>query len=154
LARIAERVLVMYGGRLVEDAPAEHVFASPRHPYTQALLSNLRPRASLPAQSGSSLAEGAPAFAEGASASVHIGGDAAAVGCPFAPRCPQVMDKCRATAPPLSAISERVRVACWAVRPDEPMAASLTNGPTSPQSPSPTSPPMPTPPQAASAPKP
>jgi oligopeptide/dipeptide ABC transporter ATP-binding protein len=139
LARIAERVLVMYGGRLVEDAPAEHVFASPRHPYTQALLSNLRanlrPRASLPARSDAALSQSPPAFAEGASATVHIGGDAASVGCPFAPRCPQAMDKCRATAPPLSAISERVRVACWAVVPDEPMASSLVNGQTSPQSP-------------------
>jgi peptide/nickel transport system ATP-binding protein/oligopeptide transport system ATP-binding protein len=115
LARIAERVLVMYGGRLVEDAPAEDVFASPRHPYTRALLSNLRPRASVPMQSGSALAQGAADFAEGTSASVHTGGDAASVGCPFAPRCPQAMDKCRTTAPPLSAISERVRVACWAV---------------------------------------
>jgi oligopeptide/dipeptide ABC transporter ATP-binding protein len=141
LARIAERVLVMYGGRLVEDAPAEHVFASPRHPYTQALLSNLRPRTSLPAQSGSSHVQGALAFAEGASVSVHTGGDAAAVGCPFAPRCPQAMDKCRATAPPLVAISERVRVACWAVGPEEPMARSLTSAPPSLPSPSaPTSP--------------
>jgi peptide/nickel transport system ATP-binding protein/oligopeptide transport system ATP-binding protein len=101
LARIAERVLVMYGGRLVEDAPAEHVFVSPRHPYTQALLANLRPDFA--------------SLAQGTSASVQAGGDAAAVGCPFAPRCPQAMDKCRATAPPLVAISERVRVACWAV---------------------------------------
>ena len=115
LARIAERVLVMYGGRLVEDAPAEHVFASPRHPYTQALLANLRPEATLLAQGTSPLAQGASVFARVASASVQAGGDAAAVGCPFAPRCPQVMDKCRATAPRLSAISERVRVACWAV---------------------------------------
>jgi oligopeptide transport system ATP-binding protein len=103
LARIAERVLVMYGGRLVEDAPAEDVFASPRHPYTQALLANLRPEAG--------------SLAQDTSASVQAGGDAAAVGCPFAPRCPQVMDKCRATAPALSAISARVRVACWAVTP-------------------------------------
>jgi oligopeptide/dipeptide ABC transporter ATP-binding protein len=159
LARIAERVLVMYGGRLVEDAPAEDVFASPRHPYTQSLLANLRPRPSLPAQSGSALAQGAPAFAEGTSASVHIGGDAASVGCPFAPSCPLAMDKCRATAPLLRAISERIRVACWAVGPDEPMATSLTNGSTSPRSrtsPASPSPPsnLPTSSQAASVPKP
>lgn len=101
LARIAERVLVMYGGRIVEDAPAERVFASPRHPYTQALLANLRPEITT--------------STKGASASVQAGGDAAAVGCPYAPRCPGVMDKCRAAAPPLIAVSERVRVACWAV---------------------------------------
>src|ERR1700722_11784329 len=106
LARIAERVLVMYGGRLVEDAAAERVFASPRHPYTQALLANLRPDASM--------------LAPPASASVQAGGDAAAVGCPFAPRCPQVMDKCRAAAPPLVVVSQGLRVACWAVNADEP----------------------------------
>jgi peptide/nickel transport system ATP-binding protein/oligopeptide transport system ATP-binding protein len=108
LARIAERVLVMYGGRLVEDASAEHVFASPRHPYTQALLANLRPEAAV--------------LTPAASRSVQPGGDAAAVGCPFAPRCPQVMDKCRATAPPLVVVSKGVRVACWAVNADEPMS--------------------------------
>jgi oligopeptide/dipeptide ABC transporter ATP-binding protein len=101
LARIAERVLVMYGGRLVEDAPAEQVFASPRHPYTQALLANLRP--------------GGANSTQVASASVQAGGDAAAFGCPYAPRCSLVMDRCRATAPPLMGVSERVRVACWAV---------------------------------------
>jgi oligopeptide/dipeptide ABC transporter ATP-binding protein len=106
LARIAERVLVMYGGRLVEDAPSERVFSSPRHPYTQALLASLRPEAT--------------SVAQAASASVQAGGDAASVGCPFAPRCPQAMDKCCATAPPLTLVSEKVRVACWAVGPDEP----------------------------------
>lgn len=43
LARIAERVLVMFGGRIVEDAPVEEIFASPRHPYTRELLANIRP---------------------------------------------------------------------------------------------------------------
>jgi oligopeptide transport system ATP-binding protein len=42
LARIADRVLVMYDGRIVEDAPAEQVFAAPRHPYTRALLKSAR----------------------------------------------------------------------------------------------------------------
>lgn len=110
LARIAERVLVMYGGRIVEDASAERVFASPRHPYTQVLLANLRPDASM--------------LAPPASASVQAGGDAAAVGCPFAPRCPQVMDKCRAAAPPLVVVSQGLRVACWAVNADEPTSDS------------------------------
>jgi oligopeptide transport system ATP-binding protein len=113
LARIAERVLVMYGGRIVEDAPAERVFAAPRHPYTQALLANLRPEVATSTQV--------------ASASVQAGGDAAAVGCPYAPRCPQVMDKCRATAPPLIVVSERVRVACWAVSAGAPNATSAPN---------------------------
>src|SRR3984893_7890938 len=45
LARIADRVLVMYGGGIVQGAPAESVFKSPRHPYTRTLLANLRPEA-------------------------------------------------------------------------------------------------------------
>jgi oligopeptide/dipeptide ABC transporter ATP-binding protein len=113
LARIAERVLVMYGGRIVEDAPAERVFAAPRHPYTQALLANLRPEVATSTQA--------------ASASIQAGGDAAAVGCPYAPRCPRVMDKCRAAAPPLIAVSEQVRVACWAVSAGAPNATSAPN---------------------------
>jgi ABC-type dipeptide/oligopeptide/nickel transport system ATPase component len=46
LARLADRVLVMYEGRIVEDAPAEQVFAAPRHPYTRALLKSARLEAS------------------------------------------------------------------------------------------------------------
>jgi len=42
LARIAERVLVMYEGRIVEDAPVEQLFTAPKHPYTQALLASQR----------------------------------------------------------------------------------------------------------------
>jgi peptide/nickel transport system ATP-binding protein len=42
LARIADRVLVMYRGRVVEDAPIDRLFAAPEHPYTRALLDNLR----------------------------------------------------------------------------------------------------------------
>src|SRR5260370_27426151 len=53
LARIADRVLVMYGGRIVEDAPVEQVFASPRHPYTRTLLANLRPEVAAPASPAS-----------------------------------------------------------------------------------------------------
>jgi oligopeptide transport system ATP-binding protein len=115
LARIAERVLVMYGGRIVEDAPAERIFATPRHPYTQALLANLRPDAAIAPQA--------------AAASVQAGGNAAAVGCPFVPRCPLVTDRCRATAPPLVVVSERTRVACWAVGTDEPVTLSAANAP-------------------------
>jgi len=43
LARIAERVLVMYAGTIVEEAPVEQLFAAPTHPYTRSLLANLQP---------------------------------------------------------------------------------------------------------------
>jgi oligopeptide transport system ATP-binding protein len=119
LARIAERVFVMYGGRIVEDAPAESVFASPRHPYTRALLANLRPEANLQAQAGS--------------ASVQAGGDAAAVGCPYAPRCPLAMEQCRTAPPPLVVVSKGVCVACWAVSADKSTASEATT-PSAPRS--------------------
>jgi peptide/nickel transport system ATP-binding protein/oligopeptide transport system ATP-binding protein len=126
LARIAERVLVMYGGRIVEDAPAERVFATPRHPYTRALLANLRPEATMPAKTES--------------ASVQAGGDAAAVGCPYAPRCPLAMDKCSAAPPPLIVVTKGVRVACWAVGAAQSMASkpsppSVTDAPPSTSAP-------------------
>jgi oligopeptide/dipeptide ABC transporter ATP-binding protein len=112
LARIAERVLVMYGGRIVEDASAECIFGSPRHPYTRALVGSLRPEIA-----GS---------ADSASTALHAAADPGAPGCPFAPRCPLVMDQCRTAAPPLSPISEQVRVACWAVGADS--AAAVRAG--------------------------
>jgi oligopeptide/dipeptide ABC transporter ATP-binding protein len=107
LARIADRVLVMYGGRIVEDAPVESVFASPRHPYTRTLLANLRPEPAAPAYPAAPTPAG--------SARLQAAADPSAPGCPFAPRCPQASDKCRAHAPSLSNIADRVRVACWAV---------------------------------------
>jgi peptide/nickel transport system ATP-binding protein len=101
LARIADRVLVMYGGRIVEDAPAESVFKSPRHPYTRTLLANLRPEA--------------PAYAGAVATRLQAAADPGACGCPFAPRCMQATDQCRAHAPALRNVAEGVRVACWAV---------------------------------------
>ena len=122
LARIADRVLVMYGGRIVEDAPVESVFASPRHPYTQTLLANLRPEATAPARSNVPTHPGAPASP--GSARLQVAADPGAPGCPFAPRCPQATDKCRVHAPSLSRIADRVRVACWAVSDGSEVAAN------------------------------
>jgi oligopeptide/dipeptide ABC transporter ATP-binding protein len=122
LARIADRVLVMYGGRIVEDAPVESVFASPRHPYTRTLLANLRPEATASAHPGALTHRGAPVPA--ASARLQAAADPGAPGCPFAPRCLQVTDKCRVHAPPLSSIADRVRVACWAVTDDGDVATN------------------------------
>jgi oligopeptide/dipeptide ABC transporter ATP-binding protein len=101
LARIADRVLVMYGGRVVEDAPVERVFASPRHPYTRSLLANLRPGTGTSATNGTT--------------ALHAAADPTVAGCPFAPRCAEVTARCRTTAPALRRVAEGLRVACWAV---------------------------------------
>ncbi|WP_141015603.1 ABC transporter ATP-binding protein [Nocardioides sambongensis] len=85
----AERVAVMYGGRVVETAAAGEVFAAPAHPYTGALLSAI-PRLHDPAHRRLRAIDGAPPDLARPSA-----------GCRFAPRCPAVQDDCRTTQPAL-----------------------------------------------------
>jgi peptide/nickel transport system ATP-binding protein len=101
VADMADRVLVMYAGRIVETAPVEALFAAPRHPYTWLLLRSLPrldddPKARLPVIDGTVPAAGAwPA------------------GCRFAPRCPLATAHCREAEPELTPIGDRRTVACW-----------------------------------------
>jgi peptide/nickel transport system ATP-binding protein len=92
----ADRVCVMYAGRIVEDAPTAELFASPQHPYTRALL------ASVPRLSSDTL----PEPIEGSVPDLRQLGD----GCPFEPRCGHAMAACR-TEVPLRQIGGR-SVAC------------------------------------------
>jgi oligopeptide/dipeptide ABC transporter ATP-binding protein len=98
LTRIATRVLVMYAGRIVEDASTDDIFARPRHPYTKALL------ASIPG-AADRWARALPGRPPDPSKPEP--------GCPFAPRCPEATDRCRASAPALTGLPDGVRVACW-----------------------------------------
>jgi peptide/nickel transport system ATP-binding protein len=103
VAEIAERVMVMYAGRKVEEAPVAELFRSPRHPYTQGLLGAL-PRL------GSSLTGAARRL-------VEIPGQVPSlkqriVGCVFAGRCSLATDLCREVAPGLEAKGPRHIVAC------------------------------------------
>ncbi|MFN8520171.1 MAG: ABC transporter ATP-binding protein [Chloroflexota bacterium] len=99
VAQLVERVVVMYGGHVVEEAPVDRLFHAPQHPYTSALLAALPdplddtrpPLAQIP---------GRPPLP-----SERIDG------CPFRPRCAQARDAC-AVRPPLEARGEG-RVACW-----------------------------------------
>ena len=88
VARYADRVAVMYGGRIVESGPAAALYADPRHPYTQGLLRSV-PRLEGDAGGRLESIEGQPP-------------DLAALpaGCAFAPRCPHVRERC-VEAPPL-----------------------------------------------------
>ncbi|MFD0670008.1 dipeptide ABC transporter ATP-binding protein [Cohnella sp. GCM10027633] len=99
-AEIADRVVVMYAGRVVEQAPTAELFASPRHPYTQGLLRSI---ASLDTEKGDKLHA-----IEGTIPSLS----ALPEGCLFHPRCPYATDRCRAEAPPLVADGDR-EAACW-----------------------------------------
>jgi oligopeptide/dipeptide ABC transporter ATP-binding protein len=99
--QISDRVAVMYRGRIVEMGPSEVVYRTPRHPYTQALLAavlSVDPRAR---RLDAARSDGADVSAE-----------PAAVGCPYADRCPHVMDRCRTDDPPPLAVAPGVRVRC------------------------------------------
>ena len=103
VAEVADRVLVMYAGRKVEEAPVQTLFDAPQHPYTQRLLaatpSPLRAR-------GSRLAD-IPGMVADLSA--------LPVGCAFAARCPRAFERCLAERPPLVRVGAGQQVACFAV---------------------------------------
>jgi oligopeptide transport system ATP-binding protein len=100
VAAIAERIVVMYAGRVVESAPTIELLRAPRHPYTSLLIqcapslqrARLDRMPCLPGQPPN------PAEPE--------------VGCAFAPRCPRVTDRCREQRPPLTRIDNLAQVAC------------------------------------------
>jgi peptide/nickel transport system ATP-binding protein len=102
--QISDRVGVMYLGRLVELASAEHLFARPRHPYTQLLLETI-PRLDLP--------EGPLGEREPVAGEVPNPIDPPP-GCAFHPRCPYANERCRVERPALLA-AEGTLVACHAV---------------------------------------
>jgi peptide/nickel transport system ATP-binding protein len=105
VAEMAQRVIVMYGGRKVEEAPVGALFATPRHPYTRALLRSVpRLRSSLSGNGKARLAEIAgvvPSLKE------------AIAGCIFAPRCRHASERCRQSYPPLEQKAAGHWVACW-----------------------------------------
>jgi oligopeptide/dipeptide ABC transporter ATP-binding protein len=100
-ASYADEVIVMYAGRIVEQAPAARLFTRVRMPYTQALLEAI-PRLDRPAHAPLPVIGGRPP-------------DAATIpqGCSFAPRCLRAADDCRAAAPPLAEHEPGHRWACW-----------------------------------------
>jgi oligopeptide/dipeptide ABC transporter ATP-binding protein len=101
VAGLADRVLVMYGGTIVEEADVDNLYDNPQHPYTLALLAAL-PRVDQRRESRLKAIPGAPPnlIVE-------------PVGCPFAPRCEFVLPRCREERPPLEPLSPTQRVACF-----------------------------------------
>jgi oligopeptide/dipeptide ABC transporter ATP-binding protein len=100
-ASYADEVIVMYAGRIVEQAPAPRLFSGVRMPYTQALLEAI-PRLERPAHSPLPVIGGRPPDLS-----------ALPAGCSFAPRCRHAADDCRATEPPLDEHEPGHRWACW-----------------------------------------
>ena len=99
VAETAQRVVVLYAGRKVEEASVEALFDSPLHPYTRGLMKAI-PR----------LAAGERRLAEIPGMVPSLSG--AMTGCAFAPRCARASDRCRAEAPPLEQKAGHA-VACW-----------------------------------------
>ena len=99
VGRIAERVLVMYAGRIVESSPTGELWRAPRHPYTAELLK------CAPSLTGPLLSR-LPTLAGQAPQPWQVG-----AGCAFAPRCSRATDLCRCERPELSGPADR-RAAC------------------------------------------
>jgi oligopeptide/dipeptide ABC transporter ATP-binding protein len=99
VAQMADRVTVMYGGRLAETGSVEAVFADPRHPYTQGLLTSI-PNIKLDQPELHTMPGAPPDLV------------APPGGCVFHPRCPRVMGKCRREIPP-SFNDKGHLAACW-----------------------------------------
>jgi peptide/nickel transport system ATP-binding protein len=97
-AAIADRIGIVYAGRLVEEGPTTDVFARPQHPYTAHLIASL-PRLGDPARR-KALQGKPPNLSE------------PPPGCRFHPRCPLAIERCKTENPPLVA-RETGRVACW-----------------------------------------
>jgi len=106
-ANIADRIGIIYAGRLVEEAPTRTLFTAPKHPYSAHLVASL-PRIGDTAQR--------PAL-EGRPPSLA----APPQGCRFHPRCPLAIDKCKTEAPPLVAVGPDHRSACWRAGDVEPL---------------------------------
>jgi len=101
VAGLAERVIVMYAGMIMEDALVDDLYENPRHPYTRALLRSLPRMDGSPGEKLETI-EGLPP-------------DLIALpkGCPFAARCKLAQDICFEQRPPLEEIAPGRRLACW-----------------------------------------
>jgi oligopeptide/dipeptide ABC transporter ATP-binding protein len=123
VAEIADRVVVMYSGRVVEEGDVHSLFKRPRHPYTRGLLECL-PRRALDEKSDEKSDETSGETSEGASAMTGkrrrlnaIPGQVASPldplpGCAFAPRCALVLPECSAAMPPLAEVPAGQRSRC------------------------------------------
>ena len=101
VAGMADRVLVMYAGYIVESAKVTNLYETPLHPYTNALIGAL-PRVDRRRDKRLKSIPGAP---PSLLVEPH--------GCPFAPRCEYVIDRCRVENPSLKSVLESHSVACW-----------------------------------------
>lgn len=106
VAEMADHVIVMYAGRVVEEADVEDLFKSPKHPYTRGLMRSK------------------PSLDDNSKRLEVIAGSvpnplAMPKGCAFNPRCPKVMDICREKMPNLINVEDNRKVRCWLYETEE-----------------------------------
>jgi peptide/nickel transport system ATP-binding protein len=104
VAEMAQRVVVMYAGRKVEEAPVTELFATPRHPYTQGLLHSI-PHLGAVGRSRPKRLREIPGMVPSLREAI--------AGCIFAPRCAYATERCRREYPPLEQKTAGHVVACW-----------------------------------------
>ncbi len=112
VARLCQRMIVLYAGRVVEEGPTRALFASPQHPYTWSLLR------SVPGTHG-----------RRGTRLVAIAGQPPdprerAVGCKFQPRCPFRIDRCATEEPPLTTVGPQQQARCWVLMRNTPEQAA------------------------------
>lgn len=100
VAEMCSRVIVMYAGKIVEEAPVEILFANPTHPYTQGLIASV------------------PKLGSGVKVLPSIPGSVPDLsvmpkGCRFAPRCKYATEKCHQEQPELLSVGEKQKCRCW-----------------------------------------
>ena len=103
IAEVAQRVIVMYAGEIVEEATVDEIFENPLHPYTRGLLQSM-PHVDQRSKRLARLQE-IPGVVPGLNELPQ--------GCLFHPRCPQTMEICREESPEWIQISDRASVRCW-----------------------------------------
>ncbi len=111
---LADRIAVMYLGKIMELGPAEAVIRSPRNPYTQALVS-VSPSTDPP---DGDVEDGRTILVGETPDAAHV-----PAGCRFHPRCPMAFDRCRVEEPPLFDVGGGQQAACWLVEPGAKSAA-------------------------------
>ncbi|MFD1359208.1 ABC transporter ATP-binding protein [Fictibacillus halophilus] len=100
VAEIADRVIVMYAGEVIEEGRVEEIFENPQHPYTKGLLSSV-PNVDDPDFELKPIAGSMPMLNEKIS------------GCRFHPRCPYAFEKCFSESPKTFSVTDKQNVRCW-----------------------------------------
>ena len=103
VARYADRVIVMYAGKIIEEGSSQEIYHNPKHPYTLGLLNSV-PRLDRDKQEKLDPIEGMPPDL------IDL-----PVGCSFAPRCKYAFEKCTQETPPLMEVKDGHESACWRI---------------------------------------